>query len=91
MAIDRRLANERKYPFIVEVPVAASGLSRELNNKMIGFHKARRILPQFGRTVFRDGQNYFRWCFFDLETARLFAEQFGGQIAARHSVKLERK
>jgi hypothetical protein len=74
----RALANESKYPFVVEVPVAASGLDRELNAQIIGFHKSRRILPRFGRTAFRDGQNYYRWCFSDLATAHAFVEQFGG-------------
>jgi len=81
MSFDRggkAAANERKYPFIVEVPVAANGLVVELNREIVGFHKSRRIPPRFGRTVFRDGQSYYRWCFSDLETARAFVEQFGG-------------
>jgi len=81
MSFDRggkAAANERKYPFIVEVPVAANGLVVELNREIVGFHKSRRFPPRFGRTVFRDGQSYYRWCFSDLETARAFVEQFGG-------------
>jgi ribosomal protein S27E len=75
MSIDRRsgkaVGNERKYPFIVEVPVAADGLDRELNRQIIGFHKSRRIEPGFGRTAFRDGQTYYRWCFSDGDGACL--------------------
>jgi hypothetical protein len=81
MSLDRRgkaLANERKYPFIVEVPVAANGLDRELNRQIVDFHKSRRVEPRHGRTAFRDGQTYYRWCFSDVETARAFVEQFGG-------------
>ncbi len=81
MTIDRvgkALANEQKYPFVVEVPVAATGLDVELNNRIIGFHKSHRITPRYGRTIWRDEQRYFRWCFSDLETARAFVEQFGG-------------
>jgi hypothetical protein len=74
----KAVANERKYPFIVEVPVAANGLDRELNRQIVGFHKSRSVEPRNGRTAFRDGQTYYRWCFSDLETARAFAEQFGG-------------
>jgi hypothetical protein len=70
--------NEKKYPFIVEVRVAASGLDRELNRQIIGFHKSRNVEPRHGCITFRDGQTYYRWCFSDLETARAFAEQFGG-------------
>ena len=81
MPLDRAgkaVANETKYPFIIEVPVAANGLNVELNGQIIGFHKSRRIEPRFGRTIFREGQSYYRWCFSDLETARAFIEQFGG-------------
>jgi hypothetical protein len=72
------VANEKKYPFIVEVPVAANGLDVELNGRIVEFHKSRRIPPRFGRTAFRDGKSYYRWCFSDLATARAFVEQFGG-------------
>jgi hypothetical protein len=81
MSFDRAgkgLANERKYPFIVEVPVAAKGLNVELNRQIVDFHKSRGITPQLGRTAFRDGKSYYRWCFSDVDTARAFVEQFGG-------------
>ena len=81
MSFDRAgkaVANERKYPFIVEVHVGANGLDVELNGQIVDFHKSHRIPPRFGRTVFRDGQSYYRWCFSDLATARAFVEQFGG-------------
>jgi hypothetical protein len=81
MAFDRggkAVANERKYPFIVEVPVAATGLDVELNRQIVAFHKSRRIAPLFGRTIWRNKQRYFRWCFSDFDTARGFVEQFGG-------------
>jgi hypothetical protein len=81
MTFDRAgkaVANEKKYPFIVEVPVAATGLDVELNKQIVGFHKSRGITPQLGRTAFRDGKSYYRWCFPDLVTARTFVEQFGG-------------
>ena len=61
MSFDRAgkaFTNERKYPFIVEVPVAANGLEVELSRQISGFHKSHRIPPLFGRTVFRDGQSY---------------------------------
>ena len=74
----RTLANERKYPFIVEVPVATKGLKVELSRQIVDFHKSRGIAPQLGRTAFRDGKSYYRWCFSELETARAFVEQFGG-------------
>jgi hypothetical protein len=81
MSFDRggkAAANEKKYPFIVEVPVAPDGLDVELNARIVAFHRSRRILPRFGRTTWRNEQRYFRWCFSDLETARAFVEQFDG-------------
>jgi hypothetical protein len=79
MSFDRggkAVANERKYPFIVEVPVAANGLDVDLNARIVAFHQSRRIRPRFGRTIWRNEQRYYRWCFSDLETARTFVEQF---------------
>jgi len=75
---DKAIANESKYPFIIEVPVAAGGLNIALNGGIIAFHKSRRIPPRFGRNIWRNEQHYYRWCFSDLATARAFVEQFGG-------------
>jgi hypothetical protein len=83
MSFDRSgkaVANERKHPFVVEVPVAANGLNVELNGQIVGFHKSRHIPPRFGRTIWRDEQRYYRWCFSDLATARAFVDQFGGSF-----------
>ncbi len=76
MLVDRAgkaVANEGKYPFIVEVPVAANGLAIELNRDF-----TRHPHPGPIWTTWRNEQPYYRWCFSDLETARAFAEQFGG-------------
>jgi hypothetical protein len=91
MSFDRggkAAANERECPFIVEVPVAANGLDVELNNQIVGFHKSRRIPPRFGRTIFRDGHSYYRWCFSDLATAHAFVEQFGGRSTKQLALDL---
>jgi hypothetical protein len=42
----KTLTNERKYPFIVEVPVAAKGLKIDLIRQIVDFHKLRGIAPQ---------------------------------------------
>jgi hypothetical protein len=81
MSMDRpgkAITNERKYPFVVEVPVAANGLDVALNSEIVAFHKSRLVPPRFGRTVFRDEQSYYRWCFSDLTTARAFLQKFCG-------------
>jgi len=49
-------ANEAKYPYIVEVPIAANGLNVELNRQIVGFHKLHHTTLRFGRTALRDGQ-----------------------------------
>ena len=74
----KALANEKKYSFIVELPVGADGLDVELNSHIVGFHRSRRMTPQYGRTIWRNAQLYYRFCFSDLVTARAFVEQFGG-------------
>jgi len=73
-------ANERAYPHVVEVAVPRARLDVELNRRIIEFHKSRNIEPRHGRRIFRDGENFFRWCFSDLATARAFVEQFGGEV-----------
>ena len=55
--VGKAVANERKYPFIVEVPVATKGLKVELSCQIVDFHKSRGIAPQLGRTAFRDGKS----------------------------------
>ena len=72
------LAVKERRMRVVEVAVARGRLDVELNRRIIEFHKSRNIEPHHGRRIFRDGENFFRWCFSDLATARAFIEQFGG-------------
>jgi len=76
--------NERKYPYIVAIVIAGKGLNIGLSRRIVAFHKERHIQPRHGRSTIPPkggkGETYYRWCFFDLETARSFAEQFGGTI-----------
>jgi hypothetical protein len=72
------VTNERTYPYLVEIPVAAAGLDIALNRQIVEFHKSRRIQLRHGRTILKDGETYYRWCFPDSTTARAFVEQFGG-------------
>jgi hypothetical protein len=81
--VAKALANEEKNPYIIELPVPATGLDTTLNRQIMTFHKSRHIQPRFGRTIFRDGETYYRWCFSDLLTARTFLEQFGGEFCSR--------
>jgi hypothetical protein len=77
----KAIANERKYPNIVELAVPAAGLQIELSRRIIQFHKSRRIQPRYGRKIVRENRIYSRWCFADLGTACDFIEQFGGALA----------
>lgn len=79
----KALANERKYPFVVELPITGEGLEVALNHRIVEFHTSRNIQPRHGRTIFRHGGRYYRWCFSDLPTARAFLEQFGGELLQR--------
>jgi hypothetical protein len=72
----KAVANEQKYPHIVELVVADDELDVEVSRRMMDFHRSRKIQARYGRRIIREGQIYFRWCFSDLETARAFMEQF---------------
>jgi len=72
--------NENKYPYVVELAVVADKLEFELGRRIIQFHKSRHIEPRHGRTITRQGELYYRWCFSDLSVARAFVEQFGAEF-----------
>jgi hypothetical protein len=74
----RGLTNERAYPNVVELAVTVDALDIALSRRIIHFHKSRHIQPRHGRTIMREGQIYYRWCFPDLAAAQAFVEQFGG-------------
>jgi hypothetical protein len=76
----KTLANERKYPNIVELVVSDDGLEVGLSRRIMEFHKSRHIEPRHGRWTIKDSRTYCRWCFADLGTACDFIEQFGGSL-----------
>jgi hypothetical protein len=76
----KALINERKYPYIAELPVTTRGLDVALNRRIVQFHKAQHVQPQHGRTIPKEGRIYYRWCFSDLQTAHAFVEEFGGSL-----------
>ena len=73
-------ANESKYRNIVELAVGGDGLDVTLGRRIINFHKSRHIQPHHGRTIIRQEQIFYRWCFSDLATANAFIERFGGEF-----------
>ena len=73
-------ANESKHPNVVELAVAGDELDATLGRRIINFHKSRHTQPHHGRTIIRQQQIFYRWCFSDLATARDFIDQFGGEF-----------
>ena len=76
----KAVANESKYPNVVELVVATDGLDVTLGRRIINFHKSRHIQPHHGRTIIRQQQIFYRWCFSDLATANAFIDHFGGEF-----------
>jgi hypothetical protein len=76
----KAVANEQRYPYIVELVVANDELDVEVSRRMMNFHRSRKIQARYGRRIIREGQIYFRWCFSDLQTARAFMEQFDEEV-----------
>jgi hypothetical protein len=74
----KALANEKRHRCVIELAVATDGMDVELSRRIVQFHKSRHIQPRHGRTIARQDQFYYRWCFSDLSIARDFVEQFGG-------------
>jgi len=50
----RAVANESKYPYIVELVVADDKLDVEVNRRMLAFHRSRKIQARHGRRHRRD-------------------------------------
>src|SRR6516164_4862833 len=54
----KALANETKYPYIVELVVADDKLDVELGRRIMNFHRSHKIQVRHGRTIVREGQSY---------------------------------
>jgi hypothetical protein len=76
----KAIANESKYPYIVELSIADDKLDVEFSRRVMDFHTQRKIQVRHGRRIVLEGQIYFRWCFSDLVTASAFMEEFGGKL-----------
>ena len=87
----KSIINERTCPYQIGIPVAAAGLDVGLSRQIMEFHKSRHIQLRHGRTIFRYGEIYYRWCFTDLATAEAFRERFGGFIVRNHELTYARR
>jgi hypothetical protein len=72
----------RKFPYIVEIAVPASGLGKRLD-AMHDFHAKRDIKACLGRGRREDNQDHLRWYFAEATTAAAFAAKFGGNLSAK--------
>jgi hypothetical protein len=79
----KAIANEREYPYIVELLAADDKLDVDLSRRITAFHACRKVQVRHGRRIVREGQIYFRWCFSDSDKASAFKEQFGGEVLQR--------
>jgi hypothetical protein len=77
---EKALANEKKYPNIVEVQVNSDPLDVELSRQIMLFHKSRGIEPRHGRRITKSNKIHYRWCFENLTSAQEFTKQFGGVV-----------
>jgi len=59
----KAVANESKYPYIVELFVPADELDVKFSRRMMDFHRSRKIQARYGRRIVREGQIYFRGVF----------------------------
>ena len=57
-------AIERKYPHIIELADGKQALDVGLGRRIMHFHNSRHINPRHGHIVLKNGQMYYRWCFF---------------------------
>jgi hypothetical protein len=84
----RATANESKYPNVVELAVGGNVLDVTLGRRIINFHN---LHPHHGRTIIRQRQIFYRWCFSDMGTAREFIEQFGGSCFGCSQIAQDKK
>jgi hypothetical protein len=74
-------ANEREFPYVVEIAVPQGGLGKRLD-AMHDFHNVCGIKPCLGRGRREDNRDDLRWYFAEPTTAAAFAGKFGGKLSA---------
>lgn len=72
-------ANEREFPFVVQVVVPDGGFDWTLN-AINAWHHYSRHPQRRGRRYYEGEREFWRWCFEGLEVAKAFRHQFGGEI-----------
>jgi len=80
MAFDRlgkALANESKYPFIIEVPLAKNRLDNHIDDEIVGFKRPHHLPPRFGAPL-GESSTLLSLVLFRFGDGRASVEQFGG-------------
>jgi hypothetical protein len=73
-----RLANERDFPYLVELALPTDGF-RDVVLEIDTFHRERHIPVRRGRSRHKVKQFYIRFCFPDAATADAFRHRFDGE------------
>lgn len=71
--------NERKFPFIVQVPVPDGGFGSTLD-AINAWHCYSKHRQRRGHRQHLGEQHFWRWCFESVEIAERFQRRFGGEI-----------
>jgi len=72
------LANERDFPYLVELALPPEGF-HDVLLEIPAFHRNQRIPVRRGRSRHDTKQFYIRFCFPDSATADAFRDRFGGE------------
>lgn len=72
-------ANEREFPFVVQIVVSDGGFDWTLN-AINAWHHYSRHPQRRGRRHHEGNLEFGRWCFEGLEIAKAFRHRFGGEI-----------
>ena len=71
-------SNERRFPFVVQIAVPKGGFGRGADT-INSWHRYSVVQQRSGQRLHIDGQEFWRWCFNDLETAEV-RQRFGGEL-----------
>jgi hypothetical protein len=80
-------ANERNFPFIVQIAVPDGGFGAALGS-INAWHRYSKNRQRPGSRQRIGAQDCWRWCFESVEIAQKFQQRFGGEII--HSLVVRR-
>jgi hypothetical protein len=72
-------ANERHFPFVVQIPVPEGGFASTLD-AINAWHCYSKNVQRYGMRRHIGDREIRRWCFESLEIAEAFRLRFGGEL-----------